>query len=589
MHRSKTPFQQDKQKPSTLSRGQACFHCRKRKMRCDGVRPVCGQCARANRSDDCEYTGSGRHRAQVEILEESISIVEARIRELENPQAVLARPGNPQVTLRDPYYLQQHQQGPRHGPSRPSTPARGQHQSLPDFQAGHSGHAFAVEPSRETVKLLIDTFLPYSSEFGFFLNPRAFRDTALLQHPIGHPGRPLPALLFAVYLCSLRLPGAARAHQDLESTFLSTALAFVSTALSPTPGFNRTEPPPVLHTMQAHILLAHWFFCAGRFLEGKYHAGAAISLGLGTSLHVQSPSSGQVSAHALPPSRDSVEEEERRGACWVAITMDKVFAAALKQEPMIDLRRNVQGPHGERCVLEIPWPLDRWESADEGLMSQNERYSTTFHDFLNRFSTSDLRVSVLSMFAKATILWQHVEGLSRDWNPSMHPNQLASFQTAFSALDRQLDRLRTELTAPAPATPAAPAAARMRFVALSLAHAASIQLHSIPPVQNFPNARAGRMTSARAVLNMSLSPPQPMEYIHPIIGTVLITASQAVLDELNEMRANRVNPEYPSQEEIGLADLLNRSVSAMRNFASLSPLLRYQTSRIREAWEELDY
>ncbi|GAA6002603.1 hypothetical protein JCM5350_005700 [Sporobolomyces pararoseus] len=42
-----------------LKRGNACMLCRKRKLRCDGIRPKCGTCARL--SHDCVYGGkSGR-------------------------------------------------------------------------------------------------------------------------------------------------------------------------------------------------------------------------------------------------------------------------------------------------------------------------------------------------------------------------------------------------------------------------------------------------------------------------------------------------------------------------------------------------
>jgi hypothetical protein len=61
-------------------------------QRCDGARPICGQCSRADIAD-CEYTDDGPTVSQV--LEQNISLLEARIRALE---------GDPvSVTLRNPH------------------------------------------------------------------------------------------------------------------------------------------------------------------------------------------------------------------------------------------------------------------------------------------------------------------------------------------------------------------------------------------------------------------------------------------------------------------------------------------------------
>jgi hypothetical protein len=53
-------------------------------QKCDGQRPTCSQCLKSARPGDaCEYADAGRTRAQ--MLEENISRLEARIRELEEP------------------------------------------------------------------------------------------------------------------------------------------------------------------------------------------------------------------------------------------------------------------------------------------------------------------------------------------------------------------------------------------------------------------------------------------------------------------------------------------------------------------------
>ena len=54
-------------------------------QRCDGNKPACGQCIAKARSEDCEYTSDLQGLTKTQMLEENITLLEARIRELENP------------------------------------------------------------------------------------------------------------------------------------------------------------------------------------------------------------------------------------------------------------------------------------------------------------------------------------------------------------------------------------------------------------------------------------------------------------------------------------------------------------------------
>jgi hypothetical protein len=118
--------------PGYLRRGGACVSCRRRKMvqcyfvlcfffkklsifdfeqRCDGKHPICSQCDRACRAEDCEYT-TGQERSKVQILEDNISRLEARIQELQNPHGPVSRdlhaPQTPATTamrLHQPYVV----------------------------------------------------------------------------------------------------------------------------------------------------------------------------------------------------------------------------------------------------------------------------------------------------------------------------------------------------------------------------------------------------------------------------------------------------------------------------------------------------
>nr|GAT50118.1 predicted protein [Mycena chlorophos] len=69
---------------ATLEKGKACFNCRRRKIRCDGARPTCGQC-RHLAFVDCAFTDGGRCDGQ--LVEERIRLVQARIAGLEKLKA----------------------------------------------------------------------------------------------------------------------------------------------------------------------------------------------------------------------------------------------------------------------------------------------------------------------------------------------------------------------------------------------------------------------------------------------------------------------------------------------------------------------
>ena len=51
-------------------------------QKCDGARPVCAQCSKANRSSECQYYEKKRT-SRTQLLQAKITKLEARLRELE--------------------------------------------------------------------------------------------------------------------------------------------------------------------------------------------------------------------------------------------------------------------------------------------------------------------------------------------------------------------------------------------------------------------------------------------------------------------------------------------------------------------------
>ncbi|EED78357.1 predicted protein, partial [Postia placenta Mad-698-R] len=54
-------------------------------MKCDGIRPICGQCICTDREMDCEYT-DGPMRSPTQLLEDKIAQLESQIYDLEHPE-----------------------------------------------------------------------------------------------------------------------------------------------------------------------------------------------------------------------------------------------------------------------------------------------------------------------------------------------------------------------------------------------------------------------------------------------------------------------------------------------------------------------
>ncbi|KAH7098138.1 hypothetical protein BKA62DRAFT_713959 [Auriculariales sp. MPI-PUGE-AT-0066] len=68
-----------------LHRGEACLHCRKRKMKCDALKPACGPCSRSG--NECEYEISP-YLKQIHQLQDEAIQLRARLAELEGRSPV---------------------------------------------------------------------------------------------------------------------------------------------------------------------------------------------------------------------------------------------------------------------------------------------------------------------------------------------------------------------------------------------------------------------------------------------------------------------------------------------------------------------
>ncbi|KAJ7077593.1 hypothetical protein C8R43DRAFT_1053710 [Mycena crocata] len=524
---------------SSLQRRHACADCRRRKMRCDGRRPVCGPCVRASREYDCEYTDN-QSRSRADMLEEDISRIESRIYELEHPQEVagafisLHHPyKQPQRLVQMPSMLQVLQ------PSRPVCAALNQFLTGP-APASSAADAWwnAPEPPPNIAKTLLDTFLPYASDWGFFLDIPRFQRDALLPLPLGHHSRPSPALLSAVYLVGIALSDSATLKTH-ENIFLSRVLSSLPASLS------GLHPRKAIHAMQTEILLSNYFYASGRLLEGRYHTAAAASLAVGSvSLRAQ------------------LEEAEYLAAYRTTLALDKSWAVALAAYP------NLQG---SKQILDFIWPEEEEDQTPSSHLLEGTKPPTA-------------SVSQETLVTKAAVLWERANNLVVGWKPDMPSQAFEIFSSSFNTLDSRAHQLLGYIAAIDPAENSI-GTDRAFFVGQCIAHAAVIQLHGTF-AETRPESKQKCLAAAKYILSLiSAADLRGSTFINPIIGIIWVAACEVVIVEIATLRAARPAwvHDVPTSQESALVGLFDRSVDAMRPF-SVWPLMKYHIAKIEEAY-----
>ncbi|KAJ7679457.1 Zn(2)-Cys(6) binuclear cluster domain-containing protein [Mycena polygramma] len=524
---------------------KACVNCRRRKIKCDGERPKCGQCSRSRAFQDCEYIEDGTTRTQQ--LEEQIAVLEARIEQLEKPKELRTCIG-----LHNPY------PGQRRSASLPSLSLGGS-PADPQLTPGPSVPLSLPTLCSEGIapaelESLIHKFLHHSSQFGFFLNVDNFRDTIL-----GHPGEPPAAVLLdVVRLWAIHISDSPE-FAVYESIYLSRALR---TAADP------HQQNTILHTIQAKVLLAHYFLRNTRFLEGKYHLSAAVSLVLSSGLHrVRSAEAGAGGPAflRLPPARDVIEESERVSAFWTVLTMNNCWTTADGSPSNI----SYTVPDAR---IDTPWPFD---VNTPGLQNQIFPDSSmgTVTTFLSNLP--DNGTSESALHAKAAILFEQASRISSQFRPDMSNDQRTQFYASFTAMDTLIDGFKTALPA------IHPESSRELLVAHSLTHVAAIQLHN-PFVVDVEASRVRALDAAHAVVaDFAQVPVGEFGFIDPIMGTLLMATCQVFIAELS--RTRRRLPSN-SQEERMLLDAIDTVLAIMNVFAPTCRLMQSQLVAMQQLY-----
>ncbi|KAJ4479064.1 hypothetical protein J3R30DRAFT_3473875 [Lentinula aciculospora] len=526
-----------------LQKGSACTNCRRRKIRCDGERPRCGPCLNSSAAfSDCEYNDNNGL-TQVQILEDQISILETRLKELQGR--------GPQQDAR-----QIKSQGGLPVPTITKTLNTGsQNESLPV-----SGFEDLPPIVR---RILVHNFILNCCWVGFFLHRDRFINTVL-----NFKGEaPTFALLNTTYVWGNHLSSSQNSLEQ-EATLVSRALQSSAHSLS------EAHPQKVTQFIQAEVLLGNYFYLAGKTVEGKYHVTAAASLVLSAGLHKIRSADVEHSGYlaqaldTLVPPRDPIEEGELINAFWTVLTLDSFWNAVHGTPSSISYT-------SPSVRIDTPWPLIM-EVYAEAPLDPNFSSSHTIDDFLS--GIPDYTDSPRAAFSKGAILFERATFIGRQLkNEPIPPQSQADFDILDLLIPRFIGSLSHIDRANVPPL-------NYQLIINTLASAADIQLH-LPLASDRISSRMRILNAAKDILDLinTWGHLPEMEFLDPMIAIVWTITAQVFIDE-----SVRIQQEGPLSElpftRTQVLEFSRRVMNVMESHPF--PLMTLQLAQVKNAFKK---
>ncbi|KAG5649418.1 hypothetical protein H0H81_003981, partial [Sphagnurus paluster] len=419
---------------------------------------------------------------QMQQLEQQIAELQYRIKTLESPEEM------PGVALYNPYAVV-NTPGSSESPSGSrSTIPTDVPSMFPEDCANNptQSHATYEPPIYEKNTILhafFNTTCYAATKIGFFLDPKHTVDVMLLEL-FEDPDYPTPALTYAIYLWGYHFSPSSSTASHREQS-LKRAKYFLSEDLT------GPHPHKVLHTIQAEVLLAHYYLSMGNVQESSRHAGGALGLALGAGLHRSTGDGTAASSYtvvtspgfisrrmlsstsSLGKSGDNIDRSQYIDAFWAVYTINVYLTVIQGLGAMYSL---------DSHTVDVPWPIEKQGSGP--LPHQKDlgmSYYATILEFLDGKSNTGL--SEKALHAKAVVLLEksvaiHAEGeLTTDLN------------TEFLRLDTLIMEFGRALPSITPSQ-ASRSSVYLHVTTNMLVYAALIKLHS-PFVSSLAPGRLG--------------------------------------------------------------------------------------------------
>ncbi|KAI1421615.1 fungal-specific transcription factor domain-containing protein [Xylaria sp. FL1777] len=331
----------DVPKPKRL----ACMICRKRKLRCDGIKPSCSTCTRLGHS--CAYDEvrkkSGPKRGYVKALEERLKQVEELLKTQEPGSSTSPETTKTPNVAFEPTRSQQAAAPASFNVANPSMAIAGdrdldrwrfngdspQGNGLDEFNftSNMPLNMNSMDPSFtwEMIGLGLEEPLPPQETIDelhqiFFEKihpsvPMIHRFRYLAAMNLAPSQRPPVALRYAIWTLACSITDK---YKDLKDLFYQRARKYVEA--DAIRGYG--EHSITIAHCQTHVLLASYEFKMMYFPRAWMNTGAAVRLAQMIGLH-RIDGNGLDVKQCLPPPRDWTEREERRRTFWMAFCQDR--------------------------------------------------------------------------------------------------------------------------------------------------------------------------------------------------------------------------------------------------------------------------
>ncbi|KIJ60067.1 hypothetical protein HYDPIDRAFT_32641 [Hydnomerulius pinastri MD-312] len=564
---------------------------RKRKMRCDGVKPACQQCVRAKKVDGCLYD-DGKGKTRTQLLRENIERLEQRIRELEDPEYT-----SPSVVLHDPHFHRRSESSSSslagspastgfsapHSPFPPSatnSPQSSWIQGVPSPSPTPFSDAYHTDqqPTIELAQMLVDIFSSHRHQCLLGLHMGRLRES--FTRPLMEQHHPCLTNAIFLWACYVSRPGPLSEH---ESHYLNRSLEALSDALQ----YNNR----VLDVIQASCLLSVYFLSNGRALEGSYHATAAASLAIQCGLHgvmMNRPmfeTTGAISSFKLEPPKDAIQQGERILTFWQVFALDRCWSVVLQKPVTIP-----DGPEGYSSIV-MPWPQDM-DDYVSGQIDDFHSFSTARSFFDGQVSNLGGGFSPLALRVKASALFQHAHLLASNWDQRRRLNPAnylqssddyaalalsSAFTDDFQTVEHTIARFLSTLI-PVHQLDATMPDDKHAYIAIhTLAHAAMIHLY-YPFGNEDPVSYEKCLRAARCCVSIVKHiADTDYEFLDPIVGPCWTCAVDTLIRELNVIESS-----WPLVSSADVRNDIGTLLYAMTNLGSRFPLLGYSVANVQK-------